>query len=244
MSNSATPGWYHAEGDPPGTERFWDGAAWTEGPRPVGGIADAPATPAPGTDMPTMGVETPPAETPGGFTSETPGGFSTETPGGFSTETPGGFTSETPGGFGTETPGGFPAQSPSVGAGGFGAPAPGTPQDGFGVPPVGMPPATGPGGFPGAPAGMPGSAAGFYPEESKATTALVVAILGTVLCGPPGIIGAIMGNSERKAIAEGRRDPAGQGKATAAIVIGSIAAILTVLFVIAVIAVIALGSTA
>ena len=220
MSNSATPGWYHAEGDPPGTERFWDGAAWTEGPRPVGGIADAPATPAPGTDMPTMGVETPPAETPGGFTSETPGGF------------------------GTETPGGFPAQSPSVGAGGFGAPAPGTPQDGFGVPPVGMPPATGPGGFPGAPAGMPGSAAGFYPEESKATTALVVAILGTVLCGPPGIIGAIMGNSERKAIAEGRRDPAGQGKATAAIVIGSIAAILTVLFVIAVIAVIALGSTA
>ena len=107
-----------------------------------------------------------------------------------------------------------------------------------------MPPATGPGGFPGAPAGMPGSAAGFYPEESKATTALVVAILGTVLCGPPGIIGAIMGNSERKAIAEGRRDPAGQGKATAAIVIGSIAAILTVLFVIAVIAIIALGSTA
>ena len=38
-----------------------------------------------------------------------------------------------------------------------------------------------------------------------------------------------MGNTERKAIAEGRRDPAGQGKATAALVIGAIAAVLTIL---------------
>lgn len=47
MSDAATPGWYHAEGDPPNTERYWDGSAWTEGPRPVGGFPAAPPTPAP-----------------------------------------------------------------------------------------------------------------------------------------------------------------------------------------------------
>ncbi len=47
MSDAATPGWYHAEGDPPGTERYWDGTMWTEGPRPVGGFPAAPPTPAP-----------------------------------------------------------------------------------------------------------------------------------------------------------------------------------------------------
>jgi uncharacterized RDD family membrane protein YckC len=29
------PGWYHAEGDPPGTQRYWDGAQWQGGPQPV-----------------------------------------------------------------------------------------------------------------------------------------------------------------------------------------------------------------
>lgn len=47
MSDAATPGWYHAEGDPPDTERYWDGSSWTEGPRPVGGFPAAPPTPAP-----------------------------------------------------------------------------------------------------------------------------------------------------------------------------------------------------
>lgn len=47
MSDSATPGWYHAEGDPPNTERYWDGSAWTDGPRPVGGFPAAPPTPPP-----------------------------------------------------------------------------------------------------------------------------------------------------------------------------------------------------
>ena len=31
------PGWRHAEGDPPGTERYWDGHAWQGEPRPRGG---------------------------------------------------------------------------------------------------------------------------------------------------------------------------------------------------------------
>lgn len=35
MSNDGTvaPGWYHAAGDPPGTERWWDGTTWVGGPQ-------------------------------------------------------------------------------------------------------------------------------------------------------------------------------------------------------------------
>src|SRR5690606_4913720 len=29
------PGWYHAHGDPPGTQRFWDGRQWVGGPMPT-----------------------------------------------------------------------------------------------------------------------------------------------------------------------------------------------------------------
>ncbi len=38
------PGWYYAEGDPPGTQRYWDGAAWQGGPQPVAGAGGAMAT--------------------------------------------------------------------------------------------------------------------------------------------------------------------------------------------------------
>lgn len=37
MANAA-PGWYHAEGDPEGTVRYWDGEQWIGGP-----VAGAPA---------------------------------------------------------------------------------------------------------------------------------------------------------------------------------------------------------
>lgn len=47
----ATPaGWYHAPGDPEGTQRYWDGSQWTGEPQPVasapppGGAAPPPAT--------------------------------------------------------------------------------------------------------------------------------------------------------------------------------------------------------
>ncbi len=30
-------GWYYAEGDPPGTHRYWDGVMWQGGPQPVAG---------------------------------------------------------------------------------------------------------------------------------------------------------------------------------------------------------------
>ncbi len=37
-ANAQTPpGWYYAAGDPPGTQRYWDGAQWQGGPQPVAG---------------------------------------------------------------------------------------------------------------------------------------------------------------------------------------------------------------
>lgn len=38
-------GWYYAQGDPPGTQRYWDGTQWQGGPQPVpGSVAAAPNT--------------------------------------------------------------------------------------------------------------------------------------------------------------------------------------------------------
>lgn len=34
------PGWYHAHGDPSGTQRFWDGTSWVGAPRPGSGSSD------------------------------------------------------------------------------------------------------------------------------------------------------------------------------------------------------------
>ncbi len=35
------PGWYYAQGDPPGTQRYWDGTSWQGGPQPVPGAGGA-----------------------------------------------------------------------------------------------------------------------------------------------------------------------------------------------------------
>ena len=32
---SQAPGWYYAQGDPPGTQRYWDGTQWQGGPQAV-----------------------------------------------------------------------------------------------------------------------------------------------------------------------------------------------------------------
>ncbi|MBK6662725.1 MAG: DUF805 domain-containing protein [Thermoflexaceae bacterium] len=52
MSDTAPPGWYHAEGDPKGTVRYWDGTTWSEGPvaaaappPPDSAVADEAASP-------------------------------------------------------------------------------------------------------------------------------------------------------------------------------------------------------
>lgn len=35
-STGAHPGWFYAQGDPPGTERLWDGSQWTSSTRQAG----------------------------------------------------------------------------------------------------------------------------------------------------------------------------------------------------------------
>lgn len=40
-------GWYHAEGDPPGTQRYWDGSTWQGGPQAAAGVG-GPAVAIPG----------------------------------------------------------------------------------------------------------------------------------------------------------------------------------------------------
>lgn len=87
-----------------------------------------------------------------------------------------------------------------------------------------------------------------YPEESQALAALLVSLLGLVICS--GLIcpfGWVMANKELAAIAEGRRDPTKKDMATAAKVIGIIGTILVVvgiLFIVGFIVLIAIGSAA
>lgn len=47
-SSTAAPGWYSAQGDPPGTHRYWDGVTWATGPQPIQPIPAATAAPTTG----------------------------------------------------------------------------------------------------------------------------------------------------------------------------------------------------
>ncbi len=44
---TTTPGWYHAESDPPDTQRYWDGRAWGTEVRPAPPTATPPPPPPP-----------------------------------------------------------------------------------------------------------------------------------------------------------------------------------------------------
>ena len=69
-----------------------------------------------------------------------------------------------------------------------------------------------------------------YPENSQATTILVLGIIGLICCGPLGIVAWVMGNTELQAIDAGRRDPNNRGTANAGRIIGIVAVGLWVLF--------------
>jgi hypothetical protein len=67
-----------------------------------------------------------------------------------------------------------------------------------------------------------------YPEQSQATTILVLGILSIVCsCFPVGIIAWIMGNNELRAIDEGRRPPENRGTANAGRICGIVGVGLT-----------------
>lgn len=80
-----------------------------------------------------------------------------------------------------------------------------------------------------------------YPEQSQATTALVVGILGIVCCGLLGIAAWVMANNELQAIASGRRDPMHEGTAKAAKVVGIVG---TALIIVPVVLLFTLGGLA
>jgi hypothetical protein len=84
--------------------------------------------------------------------------------------------------------------------------------------------------------------AGAYPEESQATTILVLGILSLICsCLPLGIAAWVMGNRELEAIDGGMRNPANRGTANAGRIIGMVATALGVIAFIVLLAVIFLG---
>ncbi len=83
----------------------------------------------------------------------------------------------------------------------------------------------------------------FYPEQSKATTVLVLGILGLVLCSVLAPIAWYMGNEEVRAIDAGRRDPANRGTANAGRILGIIGTVLAAIGIILVIVLVAGGSS-
>jgi hypothetical protein len=71
-----------------------------------------------------------------------------------------------------------------------------------------------------------------YPEQSQATTILVLGILSIVCCGLLGIAAWIMGNNELKAIDEGRRPPENRGSANAGRICGIVGVALSAIGII------------
>jgi hypothetical protein len=83
---------------------------------------------------------------------------------------------------------------------------------------------------------------GAYPEESQATTILVLGILSLICsCLPLGIAAWVMGNRELEAIDGGMRNPANRGTANAGRIIGMVATALGVIAFVVLLAVIFLG---
>lgn len=79
------------------------------------------------------------------------------------------------------------------------------------------------------------SESGSYPEASQATTALVLGIIGIVLCQFLGPVAWVMGNNEMEAIDAGRRAPENRGTANAAKILGIISTVLLALGIVLVV---------
>jgi hypothetical protein len=66
----------------------------------------------------------------------------------------------------------------------------------------------------------------FYPEQSRATTVLVLGILGIVICSVLAPIAWYLGNEEVRAIDAGRRDPTSRSTANAGRILGIVGTVL------------------
>jgi hypothetical protein len=95
------------------------------------------------------------------------------------------------------------------------------------------------------PSPLPPSPGGPYPEQSQATTVLVLGILSIVLCQLLGPVAWKLGSDEIRAITEGRRSAEGLGLAQAGRVCGIVGTCLlglVVLFFVISIAALILGA--
>lgn len=70
------------------------------------------------------------------------------------------------------------------------------------------------------------SESGAYPEQSQATTILVLGILGIIVCGVLAPFAWSMGNKELAAIDAGRRPPENRGTANAGKILGIVGTVL------------------
>jgi len=70
------------------------------------------------------------------------------------------------------------------------------------------------------------SDSGSYPEQSQATTILVLGILSIVICGILAPFAWSMGNKELAAIDAGRRTPENRGTANAGRILGIVGTVL------------------
>ena len=69
----------------------------------------------------------------------------------------------------------------------------------------------------------------YYPEDSQATTILVLGILSLVICQILGPIAWVMGNNELAGIDAGRRPPQNRGTAQAGRILGIISTVLMII---------------
>jgi hypothetical protein len=74
-----------------------------------------------------------------------------------------------------------------------------------------------------------------YPEASQATLALVLGILGIVVCQVLAPAAWVIGNNELKAIDAGRRPPENRGNANAGKILGIVGSVLLGLGLIAIV---------
>jgi hypothetical protein len=72
----------------------------------------------------------------------------------------------------------------------------------------------------------------YYPEDSQATTVLVLGILSLVVCQILGPIAWVMGSTELAGIDAGRRPPQNRGTAQAGRILGIISTVLMIIGVV------------
>ncbi len=79
-------------------------------------------------------------------------------------------------------------------------------------------------------------------KPHRATTVLVLGILGLVICGLLGIVAWVMGKNDLKEMDAGAMDPSGRGMTNAGRICGIIATVLLIIYAVIATAAVLLGA--